>query len=394
MNFTLCLTHACNLRCAYCYAGTKSNRSMSWEVAQQAIDFSLKHSLRQAQTFGHTPESQLGYFGGEPLLEWSLLVRSAEYAITQAKQRGIKLKKTLTTNMTLLDPDKVEWLRSNRFYLGLSLDGNQAMHDTLRCFPDGTGSHKAAAKALEHFRGPQSDGEVIVVVDPRNVEHLADSVAWLLGEDIHDISLNPNFYIEWPEPALLTWKDACNKIGDLYIEKYRQGIPIRINVIDGKIRVRLNEGYAPCDRCGFGHNEIAIAPSGNIYPCERIVSDDANGELKIGDVFNGIDTAKQSKIVPGRGNVEAECLDCPIKERCMNWCSCINYATTGAINRVSGLVCHHERMVIGMADRVGETLFAEGNPTFLAKFYGESPGLPLHLQEKIEGKAIDKRISF
>ena len=51
-------------------------------------------------------------------------------------------------------------------------------------------------------------------------------------------------------------------------------------------------------------------------------------------------------------------------------------------------------MVIVMADRVVDKLFSEGNPTFLAKFYGESPGLPLHLQEKIEGKAIDKRISF
>jgi len=168
---------------------------------------------------------------------------------------------------------------------------------------------------------------------------------------------------------LLTWEQACKKIGSFYIEKYRQGIPIRINIIDGKIRVRLKEGYAACDRCGFGHNEIAIAPSGNIYPCERIVADDTNQELKIGNIFEGFDAVKQSAIVANRGNIEPECLDCSVKERCMNWCSCINYATTGAINRVSGLVCHHERMVIEMADYVGEILYAEANETFLNKFY-------------------------
>ncbi len=374
MNFTLCLTHACNLCCDYCYAGAKSSRAMSWEVARQAIDFSLTHSLYQAKVFGQPPEAQLGYFGGEPLLEWPLLVRSAEYTIQQASQRGIVLKKTLTTNMTLLDTAKAEWLRANHFYLGLSLDGNQAMHNTLRCFPDGTGSHQVAAKALDYFRGPNSGSEVIVVVDPRNVEHLASSIRWLLDENIHDIALNPNFYIQWPESALQLWKQACSTIAALYIEKYRQGIPIRINIIDGKIRVRLKEGYDACDRCGFGHNEIAIAPSGNIYPCERIVADDTNEALKIGNVFSGFDTIKQSAIVAKRGNIEPECLDCSVKERCMNWCSCINYATTGAINQVSGLVCFHERMVIETADHVGETLFAEANETFLKKFYGESTG--------------------
>jgi len=370
MNFTLCLTHACNLRCDYCYAGAKSVRRMSWEVARCAIDFAFDHSLDLARILGQPPESQLGYFGGEPLLEWALLVRSAEYAAQRAEERGIRLKKTVTTNMTLLDASKAAWFKANSFYLGLSLDGNQAMHDTLRRYPDGAGSHQDAARALEYFRGPQSNAEVIVVVDPRNVVYLAESVEWLLGQDIHRIALNPNFYIHWPNSALLTWKKACDRIGDLTIAKYRQGIPIRINVIDGKIQVRLNEGYAACDRCGFGHNEIAVAPSGNLYPCERIVADDSDEALRIGDVFNGFDAAKRSRIVAGRGNIEAECLDCPVKARCMNWCSCINVATTGAINRVSGLVCHHERMVIDMADRVGETLYAESNATFLARFYG------------------------
>lgn len=371
MNVTLCLTHACNLRCDYCYAGAKRARRMSWDVATRAIDLAFEHTWRQAHVLGHAPLTQLGYFGGEPLLEWSLLVRSSDYAFAQAAQQGIKLKPTVTTNMTLLDADKASWLRSNGFYVGLSLDGNQPMHDRLRHFADGTGSHGAAARALEYFRGPAASGEVIVVVDPRNVDHLADAIAWLFEQDIRDIALNPNFYIEWPESALCAWARASEQIGVLYIQKYRQGIPVRINVIDGKIRVRLNEGYAACDRCGFGLNEVAVAPSGNLYPCERVVSDDTRAELRIGSVFTGFDAGKRSTLVAARGNTEPECRNCAVKERCMNWCSCINYATTGAINRVSGLVCHHERMAIDLADRVGSTLYAERNPTFLRKFYDE-----------------------
>jgi uncharacterized protein len=370
MDFTLCLTHACNLRCDYCYAGAKSNTRMSWEVARKSIDFALPHSLQRAALLGTPPEAQLGYFGGEPLLEWPLLKRSAEYALEIAARDGITLKKTVTTNMTLLDEEKMTWFRAHDFYLGLSLDGNAAMHDTLRRFPDGTGSHATAARALRFFRGSQPAGEIILVVDPRNVAHLAKAVEWLLTEDIRNMALNPNFYIEWPETALRAWQTASERIGDLYIEAYRAGRPVRINVIDGKIRTRIKDGYALCDKCGFGENEIAIAASGNIYPCERIVGDDTNEALRLGNIFTGFDSAKRSQIVACRGNVIEECRDCPVKERCMNWCSCINYATTGAINRVDGLVCHHERMVIGVADRVGSTLFAESNPAFLSRFYG------------------------
>jgi uncharacterized protein len=144
---------------------------------------------------------------------------------------------------------------------------------------------------------------------------------------------------------------------------------VRVNIIDGKIRVRIKEGYEQCDHCGFGENELAVAASGNLYPCERIVADDTNAELCIGNVATGFDAGRRARILACRGNTNPECADCPIRERCMNWCSCINYATTGAINRVDGLVCLHERMVVAIADRVGATLFAERNPAFLANFY-------------------------
>ena len=55
--------------------------------------------------------------------------------------------------------------------------------------------------------------------------------------------------------------------------------------------------------------------------------------------------------------------------RRLNGCSCINYATTGAIDQVAGIVCFHVKMVIALADRVGATLYGESNVAFLARFY-------------------------
>jgi uncharacterized protein len=358
------------LRCDYCYAGRKFAQRMPWEIAKQAVDFCLARTLENARLRAVEPRVQLGYFGGEPLLEWDLLRQSAEYTAGESQRLGIALKKTVTTNLTLLDEAKHAWLAEQGFYIGLSLDGNAAMHNTLRKFPDGTGSHAKCAQALRFFKGEVGRGEVIVVVDPRNVAHLADSLDWLVAEDIRQISLNPNFYIEWPKPALRLLERGYEKAGDIYLAAYRKLLALKINVIDGKIRAHLKEGYAACDKCSFGDNELAIAASGNIYPCERIVGDDTNTELRIGNVCSGFDADRRAKIIACRGNTNVECRACPVRERCMNWCSCINYATTGAINRVAGIVCRHERLSIRVADRVGAALYAESNPLFLAKFYG------------------------
>ena len=190
-----------------------------------------------------------------------------------------------------------------------------------------------------------------------------------MSEGVRHISLNPNFYCAWSPRALAAWEKGCEQIGDLYIDCYRRGAPVRINVIDGKIRTHLKEGYEMCDHCGFGDQEIAIAASGNIYPCERIVADDAcNAALCLGNVFSGF-TPRREQVLAARGNTVGECATCDLRPRCMNWCACINYATTGATNQVAGIVCHHEKMVIAVADRVGTTLYAEANPVFLNKFY-------------------------
>jgi uncharacterized protein len=78
MDITLALTHDCNLACGYCYAGAKSRRSMSWDVASRALALAFSHAAK---------ELQLGFFGGEPLLEWDLLCRAAEHAESLARER-------------------------------------------------------------------------------------------------------------------------------------------------------------------------------------------------------------------------------------------------------------------------------------------------------------------
>lgn len=369
MDVTLCLTHACNLRCTYCYAGPKFQRRMTWETARKALDFAFHETLREAQIRQRDVACQLGFFGGEPLLEWFLLQRATDYADQEAERLGIRLKRIVTINLTLLDEEKADWLREREFHVGLSLDGNEAMHDSLRRTASGASSHADCAQALRFYQGQDANGEVIVVIDPANILHLAESIDWLIARNIRRISINPNFTADWDETSLQSWRDAYQLMMATYIESFRRNDPVRINVFDGRIRTRINGGYRACDHCGFGEAEISVSAAGNFYPCERLVGDDSDVSLRIGSVENGFDPIARARILAARGNDHAECRECPVRDRCVNWCGCVNYASTGMIHRVPGVVCHHEKLSIKTADQAASQLFAERNPVFLARFY-------------------------
>ena len=171
------------------------------------------------------------------------------------------------------------------------------------------------------------------------------------------------------ELALEEWRRGYEAVGDFCLKRYREDREIIINFIDTKVLTQIKGGYSCGDRCNFGDQEIAIAPSGRIYPCERLVGEDEDDAIAIGHVSTGFDEKKRQTILADRGNVNGECITCELRNRCMNWCCCINYAITGRIDATDGIVCFHERLAIEVADRVASTLYRESNPAFMAKYY-------------------------
>ena len=77
----LMVNHACNLRCSYCYTGLKFSRQMPVDVAQRAI-------LRGLNSLLPKGELELGFFGGESLLEAVLISNLMQYAHAEAREHG------------------------------------------------------------------------------------------------------------------------------------------------------------------------------------------------------------------------------------------------------------------------------------------------------------------
>ncbi len=129
---TLELTHQCNLACEYCAFGEHYNqtrdlsqRSISFDTAKQAVTHFLNHKSKEAG---------IGFYGGEPLLEFDLIKKVVAYARRLASDNNMDVRFSMTTNGTLLTDEKIHFLAKHEFSVMVSLDGNKESHDRYRIF--------------------------------------------------------------------------------------------------------------------------------------------------------------------------------------------------------------------------------------------------------------------
>ena len=332
---------------------------MSRETVSQAINFTLKMPMKKLE---------FGFFGGEPLMEWELFQYATYLIEKETKQRDIELIKTFTTNGILLTPKKVQWLKTHGFYIVVSIDGNRQMHNTHRRYANNEESFHEVKQGIIELQKLYKNGEyaVISVVTPENISYMRESVEYLHQElKIRDIHLAVNYFTKWNENTE-EYTKLYHSVGKYVIEQYQKGNEIHLDIIDDKIKTAIESS---CSSCSFGELKIAVAPSGNIYPCERLIGEDTEA-LSIGNVYSGFDHSKRNKLISQRGNSDEECKTCPLKERCSNSCGCTNYTLTESINSTNGVVCFFQKLFIEVADNVASTLYAEKNELFLQKFYG------------------------
>jgi uncharacterized protein len=362
VHVTLCLTHDCNLRCRYCYGGSKSKRHMTLATGVAALERAVDRTSARLH---------LVFFGGEPLLRWRTLATLTEQARKRATAAGFELRPTVTTNGTLLTKERVAWLRENGFVLAISCDGDRLAHDANRRDARGRSSHARTVAGLKHALAAGLGVRTILVLDPANLDRVPASLAFLHSLGAADFVVNPNWAAEWTGREVQErWARAYGGAARLWVEAHRGKKPFWLSFVDDKIAAQLKGGYTAAERCDLGRRNLVVAPSGRLYPCDRLVGEDRDERFVIGDVASGPVAERIAALVSRTCRLPEDCLACAIAPRCRNRCACANLALTGAIDTPSETLCFHEQLAVRTADEAAALLFAERNESFLRRHYG------------------------
>ena len=346
MKYTLCITQQCNLRCDYCYMA-KSNVQMPLDMASEVVNFIYKRSPLNETI-------DIGFFGGEPLLEFDLLQEITQIIEDHPSFDRERVELNLVTNGTIYSDEIADFIENHNIGFGISCDGPPHVHDKHRFDPHGEGS--AATVAQNIIQAVRRFPELMVnaVYSPETLQYLPDVVDYLASLGVTQIYLNPDFSATWSASDAALLPEIYDRISKRYIESYFKKQPLYINLIDSKITVILRGGYQPQERCRMGKGEMAFAANGNIFPCERLVGSGAESEHCIGHIGKGLNLERMTcRTAP---SVNDECSTCGMREYCVRWCGCSNYFSSGYYNRVGPFLCASERAAIQVSYNTIETM--------------------------------------
>lgn len=356
---SLCLlvTMDCNLRCGYCFADTGSfggcRQFMSNEIAEKAVEFAIEGSKKR-----HNLELDL--FGGEPLMNWPVVVHIVEYVRNREKETGKNIKLTLTTNGTLLNDEKIKFLNDNRVMLVLSLDGKKETHDAMRPFPNKSGSYDAAVRGFKKvIESREGKNYYLRGTYTHFSTHFCEDVLDMtkVGKEI---SVEPVVGID--EPWVLTEEDLpiifeeYDKLARAYLQKRHDGDPFDFF----HFNVALDNGPCVAKRlagCGAGHEYFAITADGDIYPCHQFVGRE---QFKLGTLETGV--VKQDLVQKFRHThvmTKPECTKCWARFFCSGGCHANADLINGDISKPYAYGCKLQQKRLENAILIQAILAAE-----------------------------------
>ena len=320
------VTQNCNLRCSYCaYSGsyfnrTHTNKRMSLETAIRAVDFFMERS-------SGVEEVTIGFYGGEPVLEFDLIKQVIEHVETRYPARTVRYN--FTTNLTLFTDEVIDYVLEKNIQIMISIDGPQPVQDKYRTFVNGKGS----------FATVMANARRIKERDPNYYQTCFTNTVASPGEDYESIrdfldhnelfgSLHSSF-TQVNENGLkkeVTYGDEYYRM--VRREKFKvllftlgeidSSRPSRTFAQDKATILYTNRELAsggtlhskkghPGGPCVPGVHRFFVDVDGNFYPCERITEDAA---FQVGNLDTGFDLDKVEKIINVGRCTKEECLDC------------------------------------------------------------------------------------
>ncbi|ABK98972.1 geopeptide radical SAM maturase [Pelobacter propionicus] len=316
------LTMACNLACPYCFeAPFRGEQTMDDAIADLLI---RRLNERMAQGLDLTVD----FYGGEALLQLTLLKRIATALQRAAGEHGVTFQFNIFSNGTLLTrPVVEELLPLGLAAVRLTLDGPPDIHDSQRPFVSG---QESFATIMENIRAIHD----ILPIDlggnytRENYRRFPELLDLLIAEGIDPARFKAvGFSPVVPRADGSVAGDlgsACLASGDSWT--FQAGLFLRAETIRRSFPVpKLKAGACVVEF----ENDLVVNWDGGIYKCPIFMGDES---LKVGSLAEGINDYRESHNLDLWKN--EECLECAYLPLCFGGCRFLARLKTGTMDCV------------------------------------------------------------
>lgn len=309
---------------------------MSRDVAKQAVDFLLQESG------ANNKGCRISFFGGEPLLNYDLIKFTTDYATNEAKKYAKQIYFGITTNGTLLNDEKIDYLVANKFDVTISVDGPREIHDINRFFKNKkkNGSYDIIYPNLQRLieKIKKADGFYCsrATISKSGMRNLCNLLEYFSQFDMNVFAYDfiergsSTAYAErYPSQEDVEELGRQLEKARLIIkEKLENGIaPFHLRPFMPHLKA-IHTGEKMHRFCStIGSNFASVSCDGSVFLCHRFVGTD---QAKIGNVWDGIDRSCLDTVKKIHIYNSDICSKCWARYICGGNCPNTNFRTCGS----------------------------------------------------------------
>jgi uncharacterized protein len=317
----------CNLNCSYCYYLGKrelypgeGSFLMADEVLEDYIKLHIEASTENIINFS--------WHGGEPLLAGIEFFKRVVKLQQKYRPAGSEIINGIQTNGTLVDDEWARFFTSEKFIVGISIDGTEDLHNKYRRTRfEGDTFHKVT-RGYNLLKSYGLIPEILCVVNADNVEHPLDIYNFFKQIGVKYITFLP---LVEARPGSSTGVSRCSVpaldfgiflsiIFDEWVEKDIG--EIKIQIFEEAARTAFNQEHTLCIfkvNCG---GVPVVEHNGDFYSCDHYV-DDMNrpGNIKDHSLASFLDSELQIAFGKAKSiSLPGYCLTCEVKTMCNGEC--------------------------------------------------------------------------
>lgn len=383
---SICLnvTDACNLACRYCFV-EQHPHYMTLDTAKQAVHFILDNLEKKNKKFNRNDRASITYFGGEPTLMWDEIIVPLTNWI---RENDFPIDLNMTTNGTLLNKERINFLKENNIFPLLSIDGDRETQEYNRpCHNSLQSSFDLIKKNIPILLEAFPNITFRSTIYAPTAHNTFKNYTFAIEQGFQNIFMMPNCRDEWTLEQKTTLKNELGKIFALIDWCYSNGLePIAFSSIDDayinmlKHDLQAYHHFIPelniqrnFMRCGMGTTFGSIGYDGSIFGCQEQTSKSKNNIFYLGNIFtNQIETERHKtllieynkKAISQCENIEL-CNKCSLRNVCFGFnCPSSSYDLSNNFTSSKEIDCLWHQWIFNNAILLNNKMVNENNQLF------------------------------
>ena len=282
---------SCNMNCRYCYYLNNQTSSKSF-----MSEGSLEKLIRNYLSCESGPVFSIVWHGGEPTLRGLDFYRKAVGLEKKYLKPGCECWNNLQSNGLELNEEWCQFLKENRFDVGISIDGTKLVHDTYRKDNAGNATYDRICENIRMLKRYGVRADLLCTINSESVKDPYQVYKSLRELDSGWIQFIP--IVNRDENGVLSEESVNGEdYGDFLCTVFHQWLYQDLGKCNVQLFAEILNHYnggkqSLCwlrEECG---DVLVVEHDGKVYSCDHFVNEDH----LLGDIDTPFDVLLESEI--------------------------------------------------------------------------------------------------